>query len=177
MIRTTATLGALTIVSLLLPIDGTAQKSDSESKQVTASMSASQWIVRAGQRITLILELEVKPNVHVYAAGAQGYLPIEWKMKESNMGTFDAPVYPKPETLFLSAINEKVPVHENRVRLTREFTILPPDKVKMTDSGQFSIEGTLHYQACDDKMCYFPRELPVKWTLRFDASEEKRPDN
>src|SRR3981189_1595751 len=93
--KTTAALAALTLSSLMLALLGAAPQK-TEGKQLTTVMSASQWIVRAGQRTTLMLDLELKPNMHVYAAGAQGYLPLEWKMKESAVGTFDPPVYPKP---------------------------------------------------------------------------------
>jgi hypothetical protein len=34
-------------------------------------------------------------------------------------------------------------------------------------AGQSSIvvSGRLEYQACDDKVCYMPQSVPVKWTL------------
>jgi hypothetical protein len=32
--------------------------------------------------------------------------------------------------------------------------------------GAVTIEGTLRYQACDDRMCYVPKSVPLKWTLQ-----------
>src|SRR5947207_4612141 len=142
--KATMSVQALMLASLLLPSLRTEpQKSEVEGKQLTAVMSASNWIVRPGQRITLTLELELKPKMHIYASGAKGYAPIEWKMKDSALGTFDAPVYPKPQTLFLPAVNETVPVYATRVRLTRDITIVLDPRLKTPANGPFTIEGTL----------------------------------
>jgi len=32
-------------------------------------------------------------------------------------------------------------------------------------------KGTLHYQACDDKVCYRPETIPVQWTLSLTPIE------
>jgi hypothetical protein len=36
------------------------------------------------------------------------------------------------------------------------------------------VEGTLRYQACDDRVCYVPQELPVKWTLQYAEFDRQR---
>jgi hypothetical protein len=30
-----------------------------------------------------------------------------------------------------------------------------------------TIRGTLDYQACDDRLCYPPRSIPVSYTVRL----------
>jgi hypothetical protein len=44
-------------------------------------------------------------------------------------------------------------------------------------SGRFILEGTLRYQACDDRVCYIPQNLPVKWTLQFQDLDRQRVPN
>jgi hypothetical protein len=29
------------------------------------------------------------------------------------------------------------------------------------------IKGTLRYQACDDTICYMPKNVPVSWSIRL----------
>ncbi len=31
-----------------------------------------------------------------------------------------------------------------------------------------TITGTLHYQACDDTVCYRPVDVPVTWTIKLE---------
>ena len=126
--------------------------------------------------MALILDLELKPNMHVYAPGVQGYIPDRLE-NERERGVCNHDVtYPKPEILFLKAIDEKVPVFQGQVRLTREVTIGPDAKVRAASDagGQFTVEGTLRYQACDDRVCYIPQELPVRWTLTYEGFDRQR---
>lgn len=152
------------------------RKSEVRGKQLDATASASNSIVRTGQRIALVLDLQLKPNMHVYAPGVDGYIPIDWKMKEADVSTAHEATYPKPEILFLKAINEKVPVFKGHIRLTRDVTIGPDAKVKpaLDANGQFVVEGTLRYQACDDRMCYIPQEMPLKWTFQYEGFDRQR---
>jgi hypothetical protein len=69
-----------------------------------------------------------------------------------------------------------VPVFAGKLRLTREITLGPDAKLKpaLNASGQLTVEGTLRYQACDDRMCYIPQTLPVKWTFQYEAFDRQR---
>jgi hypothetical protein len=55
-----------------------------------------------------------------------------------------------------------LPVYSGRFRLVRDIAIAEGAKVK----GAVTIEGTFRYQACDDRMCYVPKTVPLKWTLQ-----------
>jgi hypothetical protein len=116
------------------------------------------------------------PNMHVYAPGVEGYIPIDWKMKESDAATAHPANYPPSEKLHLAAIDETVPVYRDHFRLTRDITIGPDAKVRpaLDASGKFTVEGTLRYQACDDRVCYIPQELTVKWTLQYAEFDRQR---
>jgi hypothetical protein len=41
-------------------------------------------------------------------------------------------------------------------------------------SGKFTVEGTLRYQACDDRICYIPQELVVKWVFQYAEFDRER---
>ncbi len=134
-----------------------------EGKQITAKVAASNATVASGDRIALILDLDLDPGMHVYAPGVEGYIPIDWKMQDSPGATASAPVFPHSEKLYLKAIGETVPAYRNHFRLTRDITIgRPPDA-----SGEFTVTGALRYQACDDRVCYIPQQLHLAWTLKY----------
>lgn len=152
------------------------EKTEVEGKQLKLTVSSSNSVVTVGQRVPLALDIELKPNMHVYAPGVEGYIPIDWQMKPSEATASHDVKYPKSEMLNLPAIDETVPAYTGRFRLTRDITIASADKVKplLDSSGRFTVEGTLRYQACDDRVCYVPQNLPVKWTFRFQDLDRQR---
>jgi hypothetical protein len=145
-------------------------------KQLKLEARTSNVVVAAGQRVLLTLDIEMKPNMHVYAPGVEGYIPIDWKMKESDAEAAQEASYPPSEKLHLAAIDETVPVYRDHFRLTREITIGQDAKVRplLDSSGKFTVEGTLRYQACDDRVCYIPQELAVKWVLQYAEFDRQR---
>ncbi len=139
-----------------------------EGKQLTVSTSASASTVRPGQRIALTVDIELKPKMHVYAPGVEGYIPIDWTLADTTTVKAHAAEYPKSKMLRLEAINETVPVYEGRFRLIRDVTIgkAPP--------GTLNVESVLKYQACDDRICYIPQTMPLKWTVQVEAHDRDR---
>jgi hypothetical protein len=136
-----------------------------EGKQLIAKAGASNATVAPGERVTLILDIDLEPGMHVYAPGVEGYIPIDWKMQDSQTAAVHAPVFPHSQKLYLKAIGETVPAYRNHFRVTRDITIgRPPD-----GSGTFAVAGSLRYQACDDRVCYIPQELHLAWTFQYEA--------
>jgi hypothetical protein len=84
--------------------------------------------------------------------------------------------FPPSVKLHLPAIDETVPVYRGHFRLTRDINIGPDGKVRaaMDSSGNLVVEGTLRYQACDDRVCYVPQELPVKWAFQYAEFDRQR---
>jgi hypothetical protein len=154
----------------------TSAKSEVEGRQLKLTASASNSIVATGQRVALVLDIDLKPNMHVYAPGVEGYIAIDWKMKESDAAVVHEVNYPPSVKLHLPAIDETVPVYKDHFRLTRDINIGPDAKVRaaLDSSGNLVVEGTLRYQACDDRVCYVPQELPVKWTLQYAEFDRQR---
>jgi hypothetical protein len=140
-----------------------------ETKHLTVASAASAEKVRPGQRIALTLDIDMKANMHVYAPGVQGYIPIEWNMATAPMIAPHPPEFPKSRMLRLEAIDETVPVYDGHFRLVRDITI------GKAPTGPLAIEGTLKYQACDDRLCYVPQTVPLKWTVQVEPPDSERP--
>jgi len=154
-----------------------ASRGELENKQLQLSYAASNSSVHAGQRIALELDIELKPKMHVYAPGVQkSYLPIEWTIADSPLAAEHEVSFPKPEMLNLEAIGETVPVFTGGLRLVRDITLADDAKLKaaLDPEGNFVIQGILRYQACDDHICYIPKDLPLNWKFHYEALEPPR---
>ena len=153
-----------------------ASRSEVAGKQLSLVASASNSVAHPGQRVALVLDVEMKPGTHVYAPGVEGYIPIEWSIKNSAAALAHEVISPKPEILYLQAIDEKVPVLEQHFQLKRDVTFGADDKLKadLDSSGNVTVEGTLRYQACDDRICYIPQELALKWTFHYEGFDRER---
>ena len=153
-----------------------AAQSQVETKHLTVTASSSNAKVRPGERIRLILDIELKPGMHVYAPGVEGYIPIDWKMTDSPAVQTAPAIYPPSKKLRLEAIQETVDVYAGGFTLQREAIVGAQAKVDplVKEGGQLVIEGTLRYQACDDRMCYLPQNVPLKWTLKYEPHDRTR---
>lgn len=149
-----------------------------EGKHLRVSASASNAKVRSGQRISLVLDVTVGTGLHVYAPGVSSdYIPVEWSMKETPAMVVRAAAYPASKRMRLKPIKQTVPVYQGTFRVVRDVTIARDAAVKplLDGEGKLTIEGGLKYQACDDKLCYPPETLPMRWTLQVENHDRERP--
>jgi hypothetical protein len=157
-----------------------AEESVVDNNQIKLTYNTSALTLAPGHKTTLVIDIEPKPNVHLYAQGAKGYLPVNWQMEQSKAWTAFPPVYPASHMVNLPAINETVPVFSDRIRLARDITLgSAADLESMVSSdGTLRVAGSLQYQACDDKLCYFPKTIPLNWTIKLGQPDLQRvPDN
>jgi hypothetical protein len=147
-----------------------------EASHLRVTTAASMAVARPGERIVLSLVLDLKPNMHVYAPGVEGYIPIDWKLEESPAAKVLPFQYPASRKLRLQAIGETVPVYRGRVRITREITFGPENAVRplVTPTGELILKGSLRYQACDDRKCYLPETVPLEWRFHFEGLDRER---
>jgi peroxiredoxin len=147
-----------------------AQKTSVETPQLKLSYSASDAVLAAGKRTSLVVEIELKPKMHVYAPGVEGgYIAIDWKIPDSPTWTAQPVQFPPSRKVRLEAIDETVPVYVGHARFVRDLVVGP--KIA---PGSITVEGSFSYQACDDRMCYVPRTVPLKWTFRIDPLDSER---
>jgi hypothetical protein len=153
-----------------------------EAPHLGLTLEQSDREVVAGSRVSLIAEIELPPDTHVYAPGVQGYKPIQLTLHEVP-GIELAPVaYPVSKDLYLEAIQEHVPVFEGEFRISQDVTVKfsrTSDVVRSLVSAgkKISITGELKYQACDKTVCYPPTSVPVTWSLKvFPLDLKRSPD-
>lgn len=147
-----------------------------ETKHLRLATTSSTPTARPGHRIVLSLEIDLKPKMHVYSPGVQGYIPIEWKLEAGTLAKLHAFEYPPSQQMRLKAISETVPVYQGHVRINREITFGPENAVKplVSSSGLLILKGSLQYQACDDKECFIPQTVPLEWRFHFEGLDRER---
>jgi len=149
-------------------LSGEADHQTADTKHLKLASSASADAARPGQRVALILDVELTPKMHVYAPGVTGYIPVEWTLESSPQIAAEPVEYPPARVVELPVINEKVPVYAGQFRLIREIT------VAQNASTPLVVKGSFRYQACDDTQCYIPATVPLQWTLRVEALDRER---
>jgi hypothetical protein len=150
-----------------------------EAPHLRLTLAQSDRSVIPGGRISLIADIELPPDVHVYSPGVQGYKPIQLVLQDLPGVELQPVAYPSAKVLYLAAIQENVPVFEGKFRITQDVTVTPSkpaDGVRSLVSAQrtVSVAGELKYQACNKTVCYPPTSVPVTWQLQILPLDLKR---
>ena len=166
-------------------------------QQIPISIYTSDPVAQPGNRISLVVEFNLPPKMHLYAPGVEGYTPLSFSIEPDSRIRIHDPEYPEPEILYLPAIKERVPVYRGNLRVILEVTLTADyteewvakgvltisSRLSPEDPGpyfilsggtQLEIQGTLAYQACDDKVCFLPEQLPLKFQIEIEAQDEER---
>ena len=172
--RERETLGS--IMSSTLNVDAGLVKVRHDTKHLTATTSASNAVIRPFQVMRLRLDVRLKRGMHVYAPGVVGYKAIAWELERSPTFSERRRFFPPAKQLHLRAIDETVPVYDGEFSVQTEVAFPGHGQLaKALDaSGQLRVAGTVTYQACDDKTCYLPVNVPVSWTFRYENLVEPR---
>ena len=83
------------------------------------------------------------------------------------------PEYPKAEILYMKALNEKLPVYHKTFRIFQTIEIAQKPVLnkalgKIENRPELPIESSFTYQACDNKTCYLPKTLKLKFLFRVE---------
>ncbi len=154
-----------------------AARGAAEAKHLQITTAASNDIARPGLRIALSVDIKLKPGMHVYAARVHGYIPIDWRLDEGGPAakrhSFE---YPPSEMLRLEAIGETVPVYRGHIQVRREITFGQEAVLKplVTSAGEVIVNGAFRYQACDDRRCYVPEDVPLVWRFKYEGLDRQR---
>jgi cytochrome c biogenesis DsbD-like protein len=134
-------------------------RGDQPSRHATITASPADVAGPPGGKLMLFVDVAPKAGIHVYAPGSKDYIPITLKLTSPADLKAGKLAYPKSELMTFA--DERVPVFQKAFRLTQEITLgksaAPGSTVK--------VAGTVHLQACDDKVCYPPESVPISWNV------------
>ena len=137
---------------------------------VSSQVSADR--VAVGERFTITLELAPAPKIHVYAPGVVGYKPIAFTVQPQRGLVIRGLTYPPSETYFYAPLKETVAVYQKPFRIMQELALDPSlsGRAAPKEAGTIVVRGTLTYQACNDRVCFPPRTVPMMWTVAIKES-------
>ena len=143
------------------------QATQASTQHLDVTAYASDASVAPGARFSLVLDVTPKPGMHVYAPGATQYRVINLNIAPEPYLRTTPMQYPSSEIYHFVPLNERVPVYQKpftlKVEVVRENTA--EARKAMAGMNELVINGTLEYQACDDKICYNPVSLPLSWKV------------
>lgn len=165
------------VIGKLFPALGDEVTDRVQTPHLSVAVGQSDRSGLPGGRITLTAEVQLPPDVHVYAPGVQGYKSIALVMDPTPGMEFTPVNYPRARVLYLPAIKERVPVFEGKFRMTQDLKVSSAAEFSNslgTDGRTFTITGRLDYQACDSKICFLPASVPVRWQLQVLPLDRQR---
>jgi hypothetical protein len=127
----------------------------------------SNAVVGPGGRTSLVIEIQPGDGMHVYAPGAEGYTVIALTMAAQPFVRVLPLQYPPSEIYVFAPLNERIRVYQKPFTLRQELVLddRPEGRAAFRGKPSLTVTGALTYQACDDKVCFYPVTVPLSWTL------------
>ena len=165
------------VISKLFPELGEEVANNVEAPHLRLSVEQSDRSAFPGSRVTLTAEVQLPHDVHVYAPGTQGYMSISLSTDPLPNMDLRPVIYPQAKVLYMPAIKERVPVFEGTFRISQDVQLGSAAEFSSslgTDGKTITITGKLGYQACNSKICFLPKSVPVQWQLQVLPLDRQR---
>ena len=150
-----------------VPAAAVARQEQVSTRHLDLNTYPSPSAVSLGTRVSLVVEVTPRKGLHVYAPGASKYRVISLVVDPQPRVRLGRVRYPKSEMYHFVPLNERVPTYQTPFTLTLDVVPDATAEGRKVFAGrtELVLNGTLEYQACDDKVCYNPVSLPLSWTV------------
>jgi hypothetical protein len=169
------------VISKLFPELSEEVSSTVEAPHLQLAAEQSDRTGIPGSQITLIAEVRLPHDIHVYSPGTKGYKSVDLAIDSPPGLELTPTIYPPAKILFMPAIQERVPVFEGTFRIRQDLKISTTAEFSNSlgaDGKTFTISGKLAYQACDSKTCFLPTSVPIQWQVQILPLDRQRaPEN
>jgi hypothetical protein len=148
-----------------------------QTAHLTLRASIADAAVAPGERVSLVVDVTPLPSMHVYAPGKHTYRVVALAVDEQPWLRAHDTVYPSAEIYHFRPLDERVEVYSKPFRLVKDLTILatPEIQKQLSAMSSLTITGALEYQACDDKLCYNPARVPLRFDLAVKPLDRQPP--
>lgn len=139
--------------------------SDAFENAVKFKTSLNKEVYKAGEPLIIYFDINVADNFHIYSTNEEKSLrPTELEFYDSTFfdyyGEFTEPA---PIIKYDKNFDMDVGIHKKKFRISKPLTVS-----KKLKPGEYKIEGTLVYLACDPSMC-----IPVWDDFEFNLTIEE----
>jgi hypothetical protein len=133
--------------------------------------------VAPGERVSIVVAVTPRPDMHVYAPGKHDYRVVRLAIDPQPWLRAHETHYPRSEIYHFKPLNERVEVYSKPFQLVQDVTILATPEVQKALAAMptVGIEGVLEYQACDDKVCYNPARVPFSFSVAMKPLDRRPP--
>jgi hypothetical protein len=154
---------------------GTTVSADTAHLSMIATISDA--TVAPGERISVVVNITPRSNMHVYAPGKHNYRIVRLNVVPQSWLRAHETRYPPSEIYHFKPLNERVEVYSKPFRLIEDVTILATPEVQkaLATMPTVTIAGALEYQACDDKICFNPARVPFSFTVALKPLDRRPP--
>ena len=111
------------VISKLFPELGAEVTDQVEAPHLRVALQQSDRTGWPGELLSLGVEVQLPPGVHVYSPGTKDYKPIQLTLEPSEGLEPSPPIYPRSKTLYLPVIKERVPVFEGTFRIRTDLLV------------------------------------------------------
>ena len=128
--------------------------------------------VKVGDPFTVTLDLTPAPRIHVYAPTVVNYKPIALTVRPQPGLIVRGVSYTPAEKYFYAPLKETIDVYQKPFQVVQELALdgSPAGRRALKGVSTLTVQGTLSYQACDDKICFPPRTVPMTWIVAIKES-------
>jgi len=125
-------------------------------------LPADKVTASAGDTVIARVPLRVTAGYHVNAnpAASEDYIPLEVRLDSADVAHALPPRYPKGQTHRLEDTTEDLLVYDGDVVIEVPLVISPDAR-----AGMQALRGRVEFQACDERVCFFPEERPLRVML------------
>lgn len=115
-----------------------------------------EFSVASGEQQHISLSFLIKEGYHIqaYQVKDENLIPTVLSIDASDEMILGDLIFPEAVEFRIKGREEALHVYNDVLEVNVPIKIL-----KSVEKGEFFINGKLHYQACDDSKCYFPRDL------------------
>lgn len=157
---------AILLLAALPIVQAPADEVPSGSGYVSA-LPTPEVTVSAGKPAVVKLQFSVKSGYHINSSHPYSdfQIPTRLDLEAPKEIGIQRVTYPEGSDLTLSFSPEKLSVYSG------DFTVLANvSAVRSAGLGSYHVQGVLHYQACSDRACFPPKQLPVSFEVKVVAA-------
>jgi thiol:disulfide interchange protein DsbD len=161
------------LISLLcLPTIVHAQSSTTgDEAKIAAFLSVDKLTPGSPFRIAVVVDLVEPWHVNANAISTEGLIPTTLAFQPPASVVIDRIIYPPGERTKVGWADEPVALYTGRAIILVEARVKADAK-----PGSLKLEGSLRYQACNDRVCIAPKTVPVVIETEItDASSKPLP--
>ena len=141
-----------------------------ETDHLEALVWATDDVVAPGNRLSLVVDVTPKTDMHVYAPGDHAYRVIRLRTTAPDFLRSHEVTYPPSGMYRFEPLDETVAVYEEPFRLVQDVTIPARPEVAglaAEPGAALRVKAVLEYQACDHEVCYLPQAVPLSWDMSW----------